>query len=227
MGNAPVGSMSEWSGVLKDCLRQIDDGSMSLDALKGFVAHRQIRRFRLGDTQEIAYKEQRDKWGERWKKDFSGLFIPEHQESFDRLLIIPQGMTPNKAFDRLLAANIPAWRYTDNLNSIFSVRPACSDYAIWVRNREEADEEWQGKSANDVLVALVNGINLPERLVFEEDYFRETGSHLDVQSITLCAGSRNSDGNVPRVHWDDGEVRVGWYRAGNAFGFVRVREVVS
>jgi len=32
-----VGSMSEWSGILKDFFRQVDDGSIMLEQFKGFV----------------------------------------------------------------------------------------------------------------------------------------------------------------------------------------------
>lgn len=35
-----VGSMSEWSGALKDLFRQIDDGSISLQEIRAFLEHR-------------------------------------------------------------------------------------------------------------------------------------------------------------------------------------------
>lgn len=40
MAKPAVGSMSEWSGVLKDFFRQIDDGSISLEEVKAFNEHR-------------------------------------------------------------------------------------------------------------------------------------------------------------------------------------------
>ncbi len=40
MAKPAVGSMSEWSGVLKDFFRQIDDGSISLEEIKVFNEHR-------------------------------------------------------------------------------------------------------------------------------------------------------------------------------------------
>ncbi len=184
------------------------------------------KRLRWGDTQDTLYKSHRTKWEDRWKRDFSGLWIPEHRDGFDRLIVIPQGMTPNKAFDRLTAANIPAWRYMDNLDTIFSSRLANADYGIWVRDRQEADEKWQGKSANDALVLLVNGITLPECFILGEDYFLETGKHLDEQNITLCSGSRRPDGRIPSVDWDGGGLDVRWYEAGDAHGRLRCREVV-
>lgn len=63
----------------------------------------------------------------------------------------------------------------------------------------------------------------------ELDYFKETGEHLDVKNITLCSGSRDSDGDVPDVDWDpdDGKVRVHWYDAGGSDGSLGAREIVS
>jgi len=39
MAKPIVGSMSEWSGLLKDFFRQVDDGSLSLFNLRAFVGH--------------------------------------------------------------------------------------------------------------------------------------------------------------------------------------------
>lgn len=185
------------------------------------------KRIRWGGTEDSVYKAHRAKWEDRWKKNFSGLWIPEHQDGFDWLLVIPQGMTPNMAYDRLRAASIPVWRYTADLNTIFSGRFPNTDYTVWIRAGQEADEEWQGKSANDALALFVNGITITERLVAGEDYFLETGKHLDAQTITLCSGSRGPDGDVPRVNWRDSEVDVRWCGARYAGGAMRLREVVS
>jgi len=35
-----VGSMSDWSGVLKDLFRQVNDGSITLAQTQAFVEHR-------------------------------------------------------------------------------------------------------------------------------------------------------------------------------------------
>ena len=42
MAKAAVGSMSEWSGTLKDFFRQINDGSHTLEAVKAFNEHRPL-----------------------------------------------------------------------------------------------------------------------------------------------------------------------------------------
>lgn len=41
--------------------------------------------------------------------------------------------------------------------------------------------------------------------------------HLDIQNVTLCAASRDSDGNVPKVNWnqDNSKVNVNWYYSDN------------
>ena len=39
--------------------------------------------------------------------------------------------------------------------------------------------------------------------------------------------SRNSDGNVPNVNWNDDKLQVNWYNSDNANDNLRVREEVS
>ena len=81
-----------------------------------------------------------------------------------------------------------------------SVR-TCKDgsYAVLVRDVQEADEENRDRRADSF--DQENCITLEERLLYEIVYFLETGQHLDKNCITLCGGSRCSDGSVPRVHW--------------------------
>jgi len=40
-------------------------------------------------------------------------------------------------------------------------------------------------------------------------------------------GSRNSDGNVPGVNWNDGKLKVNWYNPRNVNSNLRVRAEVS
>ena len=44
--------------------------------------------------------------------------------------------------------------------------------------------------------------------MFELEYFKKNGKHLDVDNITLCTGSRCSGGNVPGVGWGDARLSV-------------------
>jgi hypothetical protein len=92
---------------------------------------------------------------------------------------------------------------------------------------QEADPENAGKSANDLDQSKC--ITLRERLLFELEYFKREGKHLDVNNISLCAGSRHSGGYVPHVDWssDRREVFVGWCRPGSCRDYLRSRSVVS
>jgi hypothetical protein len=162
------------------------------------------------------------------KKDFSNLKIPEQKEGFDWLIIVAEGMTPNRIFSKIKEL-MSARKYADNLDIIQSVRKADYDYAIIVRDRVEADEELKNKSANQLQVENINSITLEERLLLEIKYFKETGKHLDINNYTLCAGSRHPDGGVPRVSWCGGygRLEVRWYSASGADERLRSREVVS
>jgi len=161
-------------------------------------------------------------------KDFSNLQIPQQPEGFTRLIVVAQGMTPNRVFNKIKEL-MSAWKYTDNLDEVVSIRKADRDYAIWVRDRVEADEELKNKSANDLQKENVNSITLEERLLLELKYFRETGKYLDVQNVTLCAGSRRPGGRVPGVFWGrwDGGLCVFWFFPVGAGGCLRSRTAVS
>jgi len=43
----------------------------------------------------------------------------------------------------------------------------------------------------------------------------------------LKAGSRNSDGNVPKANWNDGKFKVNYYNPDNANDNLRARSEVS
>ena len=96
----------------------------------------------------------------------------------------------------------------------------------------EADEEQKNKSYYDLeREGIVKDcIALRERLLMELQCFQETGDHLDIENVTLCAGSRDLGGSVPRVGWYPdllSEVRVGWDRPGDAGDRLRARVAVS
>ncbi|MEK7192228.1 MAG: hypothetical protein AAB646_01805 [Patescibacteria group bacterium] len=113
--------------------------------------------------------------------------------------------------------------------NISTCRKADQDYAIWVRDRVEADEELKNKSADDLKASGTNCIILEERLMLEFFYYWKNKSHLDIQNVTLCAGSRYSDGGVPEVRWDsdDGEVCVRWLYSCHRDFRLRSRAAVS
>ena len=74
---------------------------------------------------------------------------------------------------------------------------------------QEPDEKTLGKSANEA-DSERKGITLRERLLLELAYFEKYEKHLDVESWTICSGSRFADGSVPRVRLGGGRVCVDW-----------------
>ena len=162
--------------------------------------------------------------------NFATLNIPEQRAGFTRLIVVAQGVTIQQVYDKCKQL-FGTWKYTDN--SLDQAVPTNDrdtkngHYAIWIRDRVEADEELKNKSANDLKKANTPGITLLERLLLELKYFKETGKHLDIENWTLCSGSRRSDGNVPYVFWDGVKLGVDWYYVDDAYDYLRAREVVS
>ena len=216
--------MSEWSGILKDLFRQIDDGSISLKDLQVFLEHRNP--FEAVGSIEDWKNFYRDTFG--IEVDFSELQVPKKEEGFDRLIIVVQGMTPQKLFDKCKEL-FPCWKWTDeNLDEVVSSERTSKNgaYAVWFRDRIEADEELKNLSANNLKEQGINGITLEERLLYKLKYFAETGEHLDIVNITLCSGSRDSGGSVPVVCcWRD-ELQVNWCSSGVHDGALRSRQAV-
>ena len=165
-----------------------------------------------------------------WDKDFSNLQIPPEREGFGWLIIVAEGLTLNRVFDKC-TKRMKAWRWADNLDRAVpkNDREAKTDYAIWVRDRVEADEELKNLSANQLTEKGILGITLLERLILELFYFWNTrGKHLDRKNVTLCAGSRRSGGHVPGVHWRSNDrLRVAWGHPVDSAGGLRARAVVS
>jgi hypothetical protein len=102
-------------------------------------------------------------------------------------------------------------------------------YIVSFASNVEADENLKNLSANKLAEQGVKGITLLERLVLGFGYFLTTGKHLDEKNVTLCIGSRRSDGGVPGVNWDVGSRKlcVSWYSADVAYDNLRARAVVS
>jgi hypothetical protein len=121
----------------------------------------------------------------------------------------------------------PVWCYYDNNMLDKDFPPPEKPASRRFYNTQEADEKLKNKSANDLEKEHIQGITLRERIIFELDYFGDTGKHLDIKNTTLCSGSRDSDGVVPRVFWHGDELYVGWFDPGYASAYLRVREAVS
>lgn len=163
--------------------------------------------------------------------DLSRVVIPKAPEGFNRLIIVAQGVTLNAAM-KACKAHFATWKYSDDLDKsvIKNDRTAQNGaYAVWFRDRIEADEEMANKSANDLDAQNIKGITLLERILMELEYFGRTGKHLDIDNVTLCAGSRRSGGYVPVCYWRSlsGKFSVDWtYSADRSSGW-RSRVAVS
>lgn len=162
------------------------------------------------------------------KLDISGLVVPEHKSGFDRIIVVPSGLTLNGIVE-VCRSKFPVYTYRDDLDRDVSTndRMPVSSYAIRVRDRVEADEELKELSAEVLETRGITGITLGEHLLFVLKYYDETGKHLDSQNWTLCSGSRYSGGGVPRVAWRGGELYVAWCSPRSAHSRLRAREVVS
>jgi hypothetical protein len=160
-----------------------------------------------------------------WEKFYSQFFsvdvkfdralIPTRIAGSDRLILIPLGLRLNIAF-AACQKHFKCWKWMDgDIESKMQESergPARQATARWFRERVEADEGTQSKSAFDLENEEIQGITLLERIVYELKYWSETKKHLDIKSVTLCSGSRYRSGYVPSVDWcsDDDSVRVGW-----------------
>lgn len=167
--------------------------------------------------------------------DLSNLHIPEKQEGFKRLIIMAQGIMPQLAYDKCEEL-FPCWKSSDEsldeiINFSFQARSTRNgSYAIWIRDRIEADEELKNISADDIESLNIPTLTLEERFIYELKYFKKTRKHLDIKNITLCSGSRYSDGYVPRVSCWHGRMDVDWGCSGSKpsfYGDLRARKVVS
>ncbi|MFY9492966.1 MAG: hypothetical protein WAP55_00555 [Minisyncoccia bacterium] len=162
--------------------------------------------------------------------DFSQVPIPQHQPGFDRLIIVAQGLTPNRVYE-VCAQHFPCWRYNNDLDTALDWdkeerNPKDGPYAIWVRDRQEADEELKNLSADDIKTRCLTTETLTERELHGLMYWSETKKHPDVDNITLCSGSRSRDGGVPGVDWYGGRLKVLWYDSDDASDGLRSRQVV-
>jgi hypothetical protein len=156
------------------------------------------------------------------------LRIPNLVPGFDMPIVTPRGIGMNQAVARM-RKDFKVWLYADDLDaSVLSDRnPVSSSYIVLVRNLVEADEVLKNKSAEMLVQEGIPGITLPERLFFGYFHWWKTGTHLDCEKVTLCAGSRVRHGRVPSVGGSSGRGKlfVFAYDPQDAFGRLRARAV--
>lgn len=125
---------------------------------------------------------------------------------------IVKGLTCKKIIACLKKSGVNIKKYINNPDADINKNdrdPNRDDsYAIDLGRNVEADEENRNLSVDDLKERGVKGITLLERLFLELGYFTSTGKHLDVESVTLCAGSLHKSGDTPRVCYRSGSLRI-------------------
>lgn len=165
--------------------------------------------------------------------NLSGVKIPERtakqKREFTRLIIVACGLTQNQVY-KACEDRFPCYRYAQDLDTAIPTNerePKNGSYAIWVCDTVEADKIHRNKSADMIREEGLKTETLLERMLHELKFFTETSKHLDVNNVTLCSGSRRSDGDVPGGGWNGDEFGVGWYGADDRDVYLRPREVIS
>lgn len=104
--------------------------------------------------------------------------------------------------------------------------PANGSYMVSVLAEPEA-KALANKSANMLAEEGVQGTTLLESLLLWLAYYLATGKCLDSEQVTLCSGSRFSDGDVPGVDWhpDGCNVYVDWHCPDYWGGYLSARSI--
>lgn len=225
-----AGEIFEFFGAVAEQLPR------NLDPIK--VRHYTEKKSRLGkEFRELFGKPlppvDLDAWQDFFKRhfgrtfDLSNIHIPPKPDYPCRAIVIPNGLANNDVFDAC-TKRFKTWRYESDLNTVRDVvkRPD-SPYVVWVRDVVEADDEMKNKSAEDIEKEGTNTLTLKERMMLELKYFDETSKHLDIENVTLCAGSRYSVGHVPHCYWSYGKFYVDWFLPDGAGPHLRARVAVS
>jgi hypothetical protein len=159
------------------------------------------------------FEEQVDYWREFWKRlgirepDFSGIspFIG-HVGYYPLLVPKNNKLTAQWSFgackEKFHCHQPKDMRFLDD-EFIKNVHdPRVSAYTAWYRDCIEADDDSQEMPVNASAERNITGITLFNRLMLEYEYSARTrGGHLDMVKSTMCTGSHNKNGLVPRVYW--------------------------
>jgi hypothetical protein len=219
-------------GMMADLNLKLQQGNISPKQLELFL--KKQNPFSLPDYSRIL-----SDWEKFYRKlfglkiDFSGVSVPEASEEFSWFVCVPEGFSAEQAFSGG-EKQFNFWKYTDKplddvLNLSFGRDEWKNSYIIRCRLNYEADEDLRNLSANAISEQHINTMTLRERLLLGRFIFWKERRHLDVNNITLCAGSRYSNGRVPSVRWsgNHGGVCVSWCGPGDAGDDLRSRRAVS
>jgi hypothetical protein len=155
--------------------------------------------------------------------DFSKLQIPDKANGFN-WLIIHARLKLSEIF-KACKERFPIESCFTEMGKVDSNRSYPEIYAIWVRDRIEADRENKNRSARYFTTPC---ITFEERLLLEIWYYRMTGGeHLDTTNATLCTGSHyDHSGYVPTVCWRN-KLIIGFCRYEAARNYIRTRSVIT
>ncbi len=221
-----VAGSSVSASQLKDLFRQIGDGIITGHHLQAFLDH-QNPWDKLPDLD--------------WAAVYQKLGLAREFEGFRQNVVeregfwavpVLQGVTCNKVVAALKALDVQFYLYAEDLDQAVTKNdrdPKNGSYVIRFHRTVEADPELANKSAQDLAADGTKGITLLERLLLELAYFLAMGGeHLDGENITLCSGSRYSDGRVPNVGWYTAyrRVYVYWCSPDSRGEYLRARSVV-
>lgn len=208
-------SMCQFAELAAAVLRSLPR-ELSVDVSQGWIENQAALAKVLREALEPPAVYWHREWGKFYQEvfglvvDLSGVAIPDEKSGFGWAVMVALGLMLNQVWAKC-KEKFPTYScFGDDLDKAVSKndRTAEQAYAKRFRDRVEADEELKNLSANQLAKERVQSITLLERLLLELWYFWKSGKHLDIQSITLCAGSRNSDGDVPNVCWHDDKLRV-------------------
>lgn len=240
-GNAQIteGQKLGIGGIFITRLNDICYG-MSNEAAQSYIgnADKFVKNVRKGifPASAIDFSLWLSKWEKFYKKifgrkyDFSGLSIPQAEDIF----VWPVCMAGDISAEDWLNVGkdpLPFWKYTSEkldkvLDLSFGRDGWTSQYIVRFKANEEADEDLKNISAIKIAEMGINTAALKERLALGRFLDWNRKLILDRIFITLCAGSRYSDGSVPRVGWDGGKLCVDWFPLDRARPGLPSRQVV-
>lgn len=175
-------------------------------------------------------------WPRFWRAfgfayDHEALILPEYREGFGWSIVTPdrESWPMSRLLHEVCGRMFETWQFYDdaNLNNIISSKELTNVHVMLARNRVEADEEYKNQSAKMIEEREISVMTPRQRAVLEARYFFETNGHLDINTVTIHASSRDAGGGVPHSHGLAGKFYVGLVCPDVQGDDWRVREVVS
>lgn len=125
--------------------------------------------------------------------DFSDIVVPKRRPGFNRLIVIPQGLTLEMTIE-LCREFFPCYIYgakrPEGVRIIGAGENFESGYALWARNNRETDPKLKGMCVCKCRETNKRFMKLIPRLLFELKFFHERDRHLDENGVsstyTVC-----------------------------------------